>query len=125
MTKTNLLSDQVNDKPAGFLVFFGTFVDTPKLGELRIREKTSVGVFDGIIKFINTNSLDPIKDCLSYDTSLSPEDVTVVEVTEKDTTQIDGFYFPGFVDTHNHVSQYPNVGIFGNSTLLDLSLIHI
>lgn len=29
------------------------------------------------------------------------------------------FLFPGFVDTHIHAPQYPNVGIFGNSTLLD------
>ncbi|KAK4149605.1 hypothetical protein C8A00DRAFT_18733 [Chaetomidium leptoderma] len=29
------------------------------------------------------------------------------------------FFFPGFIDTHIHAPQYPNVGIFGNSTLLD------
>lgn len=29
------------------------------------------------------------------------------------------FFFPGFVDTHIHASQYPNSGIFGKSTLLD------
>ncbi|KAH8689891.1 chlorohydrolase family protein [Talaromyces proteolyticus] len=30
-----------------------------------------------------------------------------------------GFFFPGFIDTHIHASQYPNAGIFGSSTLLD------
>ncbi|KAI1974403.1 hypothetical protein LOZ55_005017 [Ophidiomyces ophidiicola] len=30
-----------------------------------------------------------------------------------------GFFFPGFVDTHIHAPQYPNSGIFGSSTLLD------
>ncbi|WYZ46241.1 hypothetical protein EsH8_IX_000466 [Colletotrichum jinshuiense] len=29
------------------------------------------------------------------------------------------FFFPGFIDTHVHASQYPNVGIFGKTTLLD------
>jgi guanine deaminase len=29
------------------------------------------------------------------------------------------FFFPGFVDTHIHASQYPNAGVFGNSSLLD------
>lgn len=29
------------------------------------------------------------------------------------------FFFPGFVDTHIHASQYPNSGIFGKSTLLE------
>lgn len=58
MTKSDLLFDKFNDKHGKFLVFFGTFVDTPKLGELRIREKTSVGVLNGIIRFVNRNSLD-------------------------------------------------------------------
>lgn len=119
MTKSDLLFDKFNDKHGKFLVFFGTFVDTPKLGELRIREKTSVGVLNGIIRFVNRNSLDPVKDCLDHDSSLSPEDVTVVDIIGKDKTRNNSFYFPGFVDTHNHVSQYPNVGVFGNSTLLD------
>ncbi|PGH17464.1 guanine deaminase [Helicocarpus griseus UAMH5409] len=30
-----------------------------------------------------------------------------------------GFFFPGFIDTHIHAPQYPNSGIFGSSTLLD------
>ncbi|KAF4632287.1 hypothetical protein G7Y89_g5848 [Cudoniella acicularis] len=29
------------------------------------------------------------------------------------------FFFPGFIDTHIHASQYPNAGIFGKTTLLD------
>ncbi|KAJ5151707.1 guanine deaminase [Penicillium capsulatum] len=29
------------------------------------------------------------------------------------------FFFPGFIDTHIHAPQYPNVGLFGSSTLLD------
>ncbi|KAF3480962.1 chlorohydrolase family protein [Arthroderma uncinatum] len=30
-----------------------------------------------------------------------------------------GFFFPGFIDTHIHAPQYPNCGIFGSTTLLD------
>ncbi|OQD73724.1 hypothetical protein PENDEC_c014G06674 [Penicillium decumbens] len=29
------------------------------------------------------------------------------------------FFFPGFIDTHIHAPQFPNVGLFGSSTLLD------
>lgn len=29
------------------------------------------------------------------------------------------FLFPGFIDSHAHAPQYPNCGIFGDSTLLD------
>lgn len=31
----------------------------------------------------------------------------------------EGWWFPGFVDTHIHASQFPNAGIFGEATLLD------
>lgn len=41
------------------------------------------------------------------------EDVEVVRSGEN------GFFFPGFIDTHIHAPQYPNAGIFGKSTLLD------
>ncbi|KAK1066813.1 hypothetical protein LTR74_006863 [Friedmanniomyces endolithicus] len=34
-------------------------------------------------------------------------------------TEQHGFFFPGFIDTHIHASQYPNAGVFGKSTLLD------
>ncbi|KAN0071005.1 guanine deaminase [Elaphomyces granulatus] len=44
-------------------------------------------------------------------------DTTVVIVKAK--CGQNGFFFPGFIDTHIHASQYPNSGIFGSSTLLD------
>ncbi|CAI1884804.1 hypothetical protein SEUBUCD646_0D00190 [Saccharomyces eubayanus] len=119
MTKSNFILNKVSDEQTNFLVFFGTFVDTPKLGELRIRERTSIGVLDGIIKFVKRDSSDPVMDCLDYDASLSPDDILVVDITGEDESCLTSFYFPGFIDTHNHISQYPNVGIFGNSTLLD------
>ncbi|CRK20752.1 hypothetical protein BN1708_017817, partial [Verticillium longisporum] len=43
-------------------------------------------------------------------------DESLVTVTTASPGQ---FFFPGFIDTHVHASQYPNVGIFGKSTLLD------
>ncbi|KAF4547111.1 Amidohydrolase-like protein 10 [Elsinoe fawcettii] len=29
-----------------------------------------------------------------------------------------GFFFPGFIDTHTHAPQFPNAGLFGSTTLL-------
>lgn len=44
----------------------------------------------------------------------------IVSATEvMRTRNATAFFFPGFIDTHTHASQYPNVGIFGDSTLLD------
>ncbi|OAX79560.1 guanine deaminase [Emergomyces africanus] len=37
----------------------------------------------------------------------------------KSRSQRNGFFFPGFIDSHIHAPQYPNSGIFGSSTLLD------
>ncbi|EEH43920.2 guanine deaminase [Paracoccidioides brasiliensis Pb18] len=37
----------------------------------------------------------------------------------KASRERNGFFFPGFIDTHIHAPQYPNSGIFGSSTLLD------
>lgn len=99
-------------------VFHGTFVDCPELGELRIRYRTSVGVSlrdseEGRILFVKENSEDPVKDAIGFDSSLAEGEIQVV--SSKGSTE---FFFPGFVDTHIHASQYPNAGIFGNSTLL-------
>ncbi|GAD95749.1 chlorohydrolase family protein [Paecilomyces variotii No. 5] len=43
---------------------------------------------------------------------------TVVRVV-KASERRNGFFFPGFIDTHIHASQYPNSGVLGSSTLLD------
>lgn len=100
-------------------VFYGTFVDTPALGELRRREKVSVGVSlvgadKGSIVFIKEGSTNPVADCYEFDSSLVDEQLLVVNGAG-DTS----FFFPGFVDTHIHAPQHPNAGIFGNSTLLN------
>ncbi|QLQ79391.1 hypothetical protein HG537_0C00380 [Torulaspora globosa] len=104
---------------ARLAVFYGNFVDTPSLGQLRIRNKLSVGVSlvgpnKGEIVFIKQGSVDPVADCKEFDNSLVAQDVIAVDGTGEAT-----FFFPGFVDTHIHASQYPNAGIFGNSTLLN------
>ncbi|SCU87018.1 LAFA_0E04214g1_1 [Lachancea sp. 'fantastica'] len=100
-----------------FSVFYGTFVDTPVLGQLRIRPRTSVGVsVDGIIQFIQAESQNPLQDALNFDPSLKSWEINVVDTFDHQGTT---FFFPGFIDTHVHASQYPNAGIFGSSTLLD------
>lgn len=107
-----------SDSTTKFMVFYGTFVDTPCLGELRVRPRTSIGVStgDGIIRFIKVESVNPLQEALDYDASLKPWEIGVVDTFRE---QGSTFFFPGFVDTHVHASQYPNAGIFGTSTLLD------
>ncbi|KAK1755561.1 Metallo-dependent hydrolase [Echria macrotheca] len=92
-------------------IFVGTFVHSKTLGELEYLHDTVVAV-DGSGKIVaveSNSSADAVSQKLGWTTD-------EVDVTTTKTAQ---FFFPGFIDTHLHASQYPNVGIFGNSTLLD------
>lgn len=76
----------------------------------------SIGVDpDGSIRFVEELSAEEciVKHAEKLVGSGVPEEIDVFELTESQ------FFFPGFIDTHVHASQYPNVGIFGTSTLLD------
>ena len=101
-----------------FTVYYGTFIDTPELDKARIRPRTSIGVSnDGNIAFISENCQDSVQAALEFDPSLKPSEIAVVNASQDLGTC--SFFFPGFIDTHVHASQYPNAGIFGSSTLLD------
>lgn len=108
------------------ITYYGTFIDTPKFGEIRIRHNTAIGVCmkskdhsikSGTIIFIIENCSDPYIETLQFDPTLTENDIKIVKYSDSRKTC---FYFPGFIDTHIHASQYPNCGIIGdNSTLLD------
>ena len=92
-------------------IYFGRFVSTPTPDELLIRTGAvlvSSGDGHGVIETVDWTVNGP-NDAISK----FGEEVGVV------TTADEGFFFPGFIDTHIHASQYPNAGIFGKSTLLD------
>ncbi|KAH0845374.1 putative guanine deaminase [Fonsecaea pedrosoi] len=92
-------------------IYFGRFISTPKPDELLIR--TGAVLVDrkdgrGVIEKADWTVNGP-------NDAISKFGVEAPVVTAGD----DGFFFPGFIDTHIHASQYPNIGIFGKSTLLD------
>ncbi|KAK5661254.1 hypothetical protein OQA88_11148 [Cercophora sp. LCS_1] len=95
-------------------LFIGSSIHSKSLGELEYRHNTAIAVdTQGKIVAILPDTTDPTSALQTLEWSAS--DVEIV------TTAPNGaqFFFPGFIDTHLHASQYPNVGIFGNSTLLD------
>ncbi|KAL5346019.1 hypothetical protein ACLOAV_009050 [Pseudogymnoascus australis] len=51
----------------------------------------------------------------SSDTRAEAVEVKVVQSNEERNE----FFFPGFIDTHIHAPQFPNIGLFGSSGLLD------
>lgn len=106
-----------------YTLYYGTFIDTPELGEIRIRTKTLVGVnSNGEIDFVDSDVDDTgAASILLYFRQHYPNYTSVqshfkyVDIS-KNPTQ---FFFPGFIDTHIHSSQYPNIGIGLNMPLLE------
>ncbi|KAJ2906349.1 Metallo-dependent hydrolase [Zalerion maritima] len=101
-------------------LFMGTFVHSKALDELEYLHDTCVAVSapEGIIAAIEKGiegSADDVKSTMVK--KLGWNDA--VEVTDHRSSGKEGWFFPGFVDTHIHAPQYPNSGLFGKTTLLD------
>ncbi|KAG9658406.1 guanine deaminase, partial [Aureobasidium melanogenum] len=94
-------------------IYLGAFAHCTSLQEVDICEAGAIGVdSDGKIAFIERD----IGDIPAYklrERKDGWEKAKIVQIQDQ------GFFFPGFIDTHIHASQYPNSGIFGKSTLLD------
>ncbi|KAK9477888.1 hypothetical protein V1514DRAFT_99471 [Lipomyces japonicus] len=95
-------------------VYRGTFVHLLSLTDLEILHLAAVGVdSNGTIVFIDKDSRSAVE---SASRNNWPDDSYLVVEASRDGAS---FFFPGFFDTHIHASQYPNVGLFGKTTLLD------
>ncbi|KAI1465737.1 guanine deaminase [Daldinia caldariorum] len=96
-------------------LFLGLFIHSINLGELQYLHDTAVCVDkSGKIVAVEQQCDQPKAEETLYPKLGWKADDTLVTIAK------DGqFFFPGFVDTHIHAPQYPNVGIFGKSTLLD------
>lgn len=101
-------------------IFHGTFIDVPDLdsNNCRVRYNCAVGVtqHDGVIVFIEEDYQGNLVELAQkWDPNLTPNEIRIID----HSNNVDGFFFPGFIDTHIHASQYPNSGLFGKTTLLD------
>ncbi|KAF2271816.1 guanine deaminase [Westerdykella ornata] len=91
-------------------IYLGTFVHCVSLSDLEIGENGAIGVDEnGIIRFVE-------KDTELGHVHEKHPDWNNAEVIH---LKGNGFYFPGFIDTHTHAPQHPNTGLFGKTTLLD------
>lgn len=104
--------------PVKNCIYLGTFIDTPTTTSLRVLENTAIGVdLTGRIAFIR--DADPRGNDIAQLASQVGWVEGTYTVNKADASgKHTSFYFPGFIDTHTHASQYPNTGIFGSSTLL-------
>lgn len=97
-----------------FTVYEGSFVHSTELNSLEIVSHGFIGVKNGVIKFFEKEASCPISRSDIIGKYSLDHNTTWFECTAKNS-----FFFPGFFDTHIHASQFPNSGIFGDSTLLE------
>ncbi|KAK0764485.1 hypothetical protein N5P37_003887 [Trichoderma harzianum] len=102
--------------PQRKLLLLGTFVHSKTQQDLDFLHKAGIAVdAHGKIAAIerDAHDLSEVKARLLAKLGWDEAEVDVTEATEGQ------FFFPGFVDTHIHASQYANAGIFGKSSLLE------
>ncbi|GLI79228.1 hypothetical protein PoHVEF18_007556 [Penicillium ochrochloron] len=121
-----------------YTVYRGTFIQTTRLPDSTPRPKTElvrnrgalwVSSADGRIKGFDWQARDEasFKELMTRNGWV---DVDAPETNGYDGNEVrvkvvlaseesNEFFFPGFIDTHIHAPQFPNVGLFGSSTLLD------
>ncbi|KAK2629629.1 hypothetical protein QTJ16_000449 [Diplocarpon rosae] len=96
-------------------LFLGSFVHSKSLGELEFLHDSALCVDrKGVIVAFEKNC-----DRTTVEKNIFPKLGWTVSLVSVRSSRPRQFFFPGFVDTHIHASQYPNAGIFGKSTLLD------
>ncbi|KAB5535386.1 hypothetical protein GE09DRAFT_1291493 [Coniochaeta sp. 2T2.1] len=103
-------------QPKKNTVYHGTFIHSTSLDTLKYLHNTSVFVHvsGNIVAIEKEVDLDTALSTVLPKLGWAKDDIAVEKIREGSQ-----FFFPGFIDTHLHASQYPNVGIFGKSTLLD------
>ncbi|KAL7788969.1 hypothetical protein V8C37DRAFT_387415 [Trichoderma ceciliae] len=102
--------------PQRKLLLLGTFVHCRTQQDLEFLHNAGMAVgAQGKIVAVERDATDvsEVKARLLQKLDWNEAEVDVTEAAEGQ------FFFPGFVDTHIHASQYANAGIFGRSSLLD------
>lgn len=99
--------------PISKTLYVGPFIHSTSLADLEICENGLIGVDEhGIISFVERGvSPSDIPNILTQKSGW--EDPRIISIKGN------GFFFPGFIDTHTHAPQHPNTGLFGKTTLLD------
>lgn len=109
-----LLNDSAALQSLQKTMYHATIAHTPKLGEMEILPNAWVGVdSQGTIQFIESDTRKSWQE-IAKSHLWDPSQVEV-----EDFCSSSKFVFPGFFDTHIHAPQFPNNGIFGDSTLLE------
>lgn len=122
-------------KSIHYTLYYGTFIHTPDLTTLEINFNTLVGVNEqGTIDFIHKdydaslyNNKSPIQFFIDqrehhhsqpHQENHGQQRYQHFEFVDY-SHDLTKFFIPGFIDTHIHASQFPNIGIGLGTPLLD------
>lgn len=106
-------------------VFLGTFIHATRLDRLEYLHNAAVFVQGATGRIVAIEKdCDPTRAVNEVVPRLPGWDESEPDIVDMTAWSAPAqgrvrFFFPGFVDTHIHASQYPNAGVFGKSTLLD------
>ncbi|KAJ2637731.1 hypothetical protein GGF44_002901 [Coemansia sp. RSA 1694] len=102
---------------AQYVLFVGCIVDTPSMGQLRIRTSGALGVDRSTGRIIGVSEqadLSPADQISSWTGQpVASEAVETVKLTA------DQFLMPGLIDTHTHAPQFSFLGIGHDLPLMD------
>lgn len=117
--KTETGTGRGTARPGQRQLFLGTFIHSKTADALEYLEDTAVAVdATGVIVAVERGcgSEEQAKRQLypRLGWTAAADEVVVVHAAGPGR-----FFFPGFIDTHIHAPQFPNSGLFGQSTLLD------
>lgn len=100
-----------------YTLYYGNVIHTPQLGAIEILLNHYVGVNAlGTIEFVQeAASKELALELVREGNDLRDEEIAFVDNSHKSAS----FLVPGFIDTHIHASQYPNIGIGSDLPLLD------
>ncbi|KAF8591635.1 Metallo-dependent hydrolase [Ramaria rubella] len=94
------------------LIFYGALITPESPRSIKYLPRAMISVYEGIIEWIEED--------VANDTRLDAI-LTARGVQEKNITRLQRgeFLLPGFIDTHTHAPQFPNLGRGGQYELLD------
>lgn len=115
--------EKIAAEEAEYTLYYGTFVHTPTLGKLEILKHTLIGVDkSGTIDFMKQDIHNEIHgtDIIAFykqetKCAVDASQIKVVDISNEPLK----FFLPGFIDTHIHASQYPNLGVGLGCPLLE------
>ncbi|KAJ2765449.1 hypothetical protein GGI18_006215, partial [Coemansia linderi] len=102
---------------AQYAVFLGCIVDTPVMGQLRVRTNSALGVDRSTGRIIGVTEQPELSSAELVSAWVGR--TVASEAVESVSLTADQFLMPGLIDTHTHAPQFAFLGIGHDLPLMD------